>query len=199
MPEPATLTASVQASSTAADYYSSPPLLIPIPWDNRFLPDRDWYFRRDCALHRASARSTQYPSISAQSGPVSEAEDGTRAIALARATIEYLVAQHDLACLMGPGGTEGATNAISRRMMEIVDWYCGNEPRRIHIPFHWPWPPGWGGDDVIKLRPEELLLMAVQFRHAAAMLADSTLREPLVASATRLVETATKEQVREMT
>jgi hypothetical protein len=127
-----------------------------------------------------------------------EADDGSRAIALARATIEYLVAQHDLASLMGPGGTEGATNAVGRRMMEIVDWYCGNEPRRIHIPFHWPWPPDPDGDDTAKLTPEALLMMAVQFRHAAAMLADSPLREPLVASATRLVEAATKEQAREM-
>lgn len=134
-----------------------------------------------------------YPSTGAQSSGVPEAEDASRAIGLARATIEYLVAQHDLASLVGPGGTEGATNAVRRRMLEIVEWYCGNEPRQIHIPFHWPWPPGSGGGDRTKLRPEELLVMAVQFRHAAAMLADSPLRESFVASATRLIETATKE------
>ena len=196
MPEPATLTASLQASATAADYYSPSPSPVPIPWDNSFLPGRDWYFRPENVLHRASEWSRSHPLVRAHIGPSPGSEDGSRVIALARATIEYLVAQHDLASITGPGGTEGATKAVSRRMTEIVEWYCGNEPRRIHIPLHWPWPPGPSGDEVAKLRPEELLMMAVQFRHAATMLADSPLREPLATSAARLIETATKDQVR---
>jgi len=197
MPEPATLTASLyQATATAAAYYSDPPPMIPIPWDNSFLPDRGWYFRPDNAPRRAWEWSRSHPLVRAQAGPIPGLEDGSRAVALARATIEHLVAQHELVSMMGPGGEEGATNAVSRRMAAIVEWYCGNEPRHIHIPFHWPWPPAPDGDDAARLRPEELLMMAVQFRHAAAMLADSPLREPLAASSTRLVEAATKEQAR---
>jgi hypothetical protein len=128
-------------------------------------------------------------AFSKKEGPL---PDPWRFVALARATIQHLVALHESASMLGGGGAESATKAISERMMEIAEWYCGNEPRHIHIPFHWPWPPGPPPEEDVKIRPEELLVMGVQFHHAAEMLADSPLRDPLNAAGARMIETATR-------
>jgi hypothetical protein len=39
---------------------------------------------------------------------------------------------------------------INGKITAVIDDYCGNEPRRIHIPRRWPWPgPDPGPLDVI--------------------------------------------------
>lgn len=111
--------------------------------------------------------------------------DPWRLARLARALIDRVVGQYQLAEVLGGAKPpEKAVDTIRGYLRDVVDDWCGTRPPK----WPWPWPPR---SDRGRPRPVELLMAAAQFEKAA--ISDNPLRTDFSAVADQLFTTALKQ------